>query len=64
MGAPTMHDASEMSNVHSLIAVLIIVIGFVLMIGKMIVDSEPGGIPILLVLVGTGWYGIQRIKSR
>ena len=49
---------------HTLVAVLIIIVGFVPMIGKMVADSEPGGIPILLILVATGWSFIQRIRSR
>jgi len=49
---------------HTRMPILIIVIGLVLMIGKIYADSEPGGIPILLVLFGTGWYVITRIRAR
>ena len=59
-----MRDASKKPNIHAFVAVLVIIVGFVLMIGKIVADSEPGGIPILLVLLGTGWYFIQRTRSR
>ena len=39
---------------HQLLSALTVVIGFVLMIGKIYADSEPGAIPLLLVALGTG----------
>ncbi len=51
-------------KVHKMLSVLIIVVGFVLMIGKIYADSEAGGIPILLVVLGTGWYFITRVRTR
>lgn len=59
-----MRDTSKKLNIRTLVAMVIIIVGFVLMIGKMVVDSEPGAIPILLILVGTGWFFIQRIRRR
>ena len=45
---------------------LIVVVGVVLMVGKIHVDSEPGGIPLLLILLGTAWHlaGRSRAGSR
>jgi hypothetical protein len=47
-------------RLHTLISILIVAFGVVLMTAKMYADSEPGAIPILLVLSGIGWYFIAR----
>lgn len=49
---------------HTLISVLFTVIGVVLMVFKIYADSEPGLIPILLVVFGIGWYLITRARMR
>lgn len=57
---------SEKLKVHALLSKLIIAVG-VLLLGYMVaVEGEPGGIPILLVVFGTGWYLVTRgrIRSR
>lgn len=54
----------EKLKVHKMLSVLIIAVGCVLMIGKIYADSEPGGIPILLMVLGTGWYLITRVRAR
>ena len=46
------------------ISVIIMFIGFVLMVGKIYADSEPGAIPLLLILSGAVWYFIIRFKNR
>jgi hypothetical protein len=38
--------------------------GSVLMAIKIHADSEPGGIPILLVLLGGAWLVATRVRSR
>lgn len=45
------------------LSLLTIVIGLLLMTFMVIVEDEPGGIPLLLVLVGTGWYFRLRTKK-
>ena len=54
----------EKLKVHEILAALTIAIGFVLMLGKIYADSEPGAIPILLVVLGMGWYLITRVRAR
>ena len=49
-------------KMHKLISVLITAIGFALMGAKIYADSEPGAIPILLVLLGIGGYFITRVR--
>lgn len=59
-----MHDASKKLKILTMLAVLIIIVGLVLMIGKIIADSEPGLIPIMLILVGSTWYFILRRRRQ
>jgi hypothetical protein len=47
-----------------LLSVVTIAIGFVLMMAKIYADSEPGAIPILLVVLGMGWYFITRVRTQ
>ena len=46
-------------KVHSILSVVTVVIGVVLMLYMITVEGEPGGIPILLVVFGMGWYFIR-----
>jgi len=53
---------------HKLISTLLIVIGFVLLAFMILVEDEPGAIPLLLIVSGTGWYlftkfGIRSLHS-
>ena len=43
--------------------ILMIVVGLVLMAIMIVVESEPGGIPILLVAAGTVWYFVVRSRA-
>lgn len=51
-------------TVHTMLSVMTIVIGLLLMMGKIYADSEPGFIPILLVALGVGWYSVARVRTR
>ena len=57
-------DTLEKLKVQKILSALTVVIGLVLMSGKIYADSEPGAIPILLVLLGTGWYLGARVRAR
>ncbi len=57
-------DTLEKLKVQKILSALTIAIGFVLMSGKIYADSEPGAIPILLVVLGTGWYLLARVRTR
>lgn len=41
-----------------------ILAGLFLMIYMINVESEPGALPLLLVLIGTGWFFITLYRSR
>ena len=49
-------------KVQARLSLLTVVIGAVLMAGKIYADSEPGLIPLLLVASGIGWYFITRVR--
>jgi len=53
-------DNSKKLKIKELISVLTIVIGILLMLMKIYEDSEPGAIPLLLILLGAGGYLITR----
>lgn len=51
-------------RVHKILSVLTIAIGLVLMVAKIYADSEPGAIPLLLVVLGTVWYFITHVRTQ
>ena len=54
----------EKLKVQKILSVLTVATGLGLMATKIYADSEPGAIPILLVLLGTGWYFVTRARTR
>jgi len=54
----------EHLKAHRNLSVFVLVLGIVLMIFMIVVEDEPGGIPVLLILVGTGWFFISRSGIR
>lgn len=55
---------SKKINIQTGLSGLIIMIGIILMVGKIYVDSEPGAIPLLLIIFGFGWFFITRSRIR
>ena len=51
-------------NAHTLTSLIIVGLGVVLLIYMISVESEPGAIPLLLIVVGAGWYFIMRTRSQ
>jgi hypothetical protein len=51
-------------NVHTLISLITVVLGVALLIYMISVESEPGAIPLLLIVGGTGWYFISRTRPQ
>lgn len=49
---------------RTLLSVLTIGVGIVLMAGKIYADSEPGAIPLLMIVLGAGGYFITRAQIR
>ena len=51
-------------RLHTRLSVLTIVIGVALMIMMIVVEDEPGAIPLLLIVLGTGWFFVTRFLVR
>lgn len=49
---------------HKLLSIITTVIGIALLIFMIVVEDEPGALPLALILVGTGWYFYTRYKDR
>jgi len=47
-----------------LIALIILITGFLLLIYMIIVEDEPGAIPLILILSGLGWITKIRLKKK
>lgn len=57
-------ENSKKLKMHKMISLLITLVGIALMTYMIIVEDEPGAIPLLLVLGGTIWYFYTRSKTR
>jgi hypothetical protein len=55
---------SEKLKAQAILSALTFALGLALMIYKIYADSEPGLIPLLLVVLGIGWYTVARIRMR
>jgi hypothetical protein len=53
----------EQLKTHTLISVVLIALGGLLMARQMYVDSEPGAIPLLLIVFGVAWYVLTRVRA-
>lgn len=52
------------SRVQVLGSLVVVVLGLALMVAKIAADSEPGAIPLLLVVLGVGWWAVARRRGR
>jgi hypothetical protein len=51
-------------KLHVTLSLVVTAIGLALMALKIYEDSEPGAIPLALVLLGSGWYFLTRRRIR
>ena len=51
-------------NWQSLLALTVLILGGILMIMKIYADSEPGAIPLLLIIGGTAGYITSKVRMR
>lgn len=49
---------------HFVLSILMIAIGAVLVSTMIMVEDEPGAIPLGVILVGMGWFAITLFRSR
>ena len=57
-------DNQKKLKMQSILSMLILIIGMLLMVFKIYADSEPGALPLLLVIVGAGWYLVTIVRMR
>ena len=58
----SIQGTNKMPTLHILMPILLAVTGFALVAYMIPVEGELGGIPILLILAGVGWYLIARAR--
>jgi hypothetical protein len=46
------------------VSAILIVLGMVLAVGKIYADSEPGAIPLAMILAGVVWQVVARVRRR
>lgn len=51
-------------RIYTSLAVLTIIIGFALLIMMIVVEDEPGALPLFLILLGSGSYLLARRSAR
>ena len=49
---------------HDRLALLAVAIGVALMTYMVLVEDEPGAVPLVLIVLGAAWYVIARIRAR
>ncbi len=65
MSTPTSpRDPHASLKVHAGLSVVLIAIGFALLVMMIVVESEPGALPLLMLFVGIGWYVVTRLRLR
>jgi lipoprotein signal peptidase len=57
-------ENSKKLKMQRLLSVLTIGVGVVLLIYMILVENQPGAIPLLLIVFGAGWYFITRHRNR
>ena len=51
-------------RVHRWLAAMLFVVGGLLMAFKIVEDSEPGLVPLLLVVTSIGWFAAATLRAR
>ena len=54
---------SNRYTLHKVIALTIVLIGLVLLIYMITVESEPGALPLFLILLGVIWFVISKKRK-
>jgi len=58
-----MENKNSNSKLHLVTPILLILIGLMLLVYMIIVEDEPGMIPLLLLISGVGWLFIARRRA-
>ncbi|HYE56890.1 MAG TPA: hypothetical protein VD948_00215 [Rhodothermales bacterium] len=60
----TIHSTSEKLKVHTMLSAILTVAGLALMTFMIVVEDEPGALPLLSIVIGTAWYFLTRARIR
>ena len=60
----TLQDTAKRRKVHTLLAAATALLGVALLIYMIVWEDEPGAIPLLLIVVGVGWFVVTRVRMR
>jgi hypothetical protein len=60
----TIQHASRKLLVHTALSLLVIALGVALLIYMITVEDEPGALPLALIVGGTVWLVIARVRMR
>ena len=51
-------------TIHARLSLLTLALGIVVMLATMYLESEPGALPLLVVVLSLGWHVITRVRMR
>jgi len=51
-------------KLQKIISVLVTLLGIILLIYMITIEDEPGAIPLLMIVTGSGWYFITKSKLK
>jgi hypothetical protein len=51
-------------NAYSILSAVVLFIGLILLVYMIIVEDEPGALPLLLIFVGTVSLVVKRLKNK
>lgn len=60
----TARPRSERLRLHATLSAVVLGIGVLLLVYMITVESEPGALPLLLVVAGLGWQIATRLRMR
>jgi hypothetical protein len=60
----TAENAGTRRKLHAVLSALTVALGVLLLIYMVVVEDEPGAVPLLLIVLGGGWYLTTRAKFR
>lgn len=55
---------SKKLKIHKLLSLLTLFLGLALVTFMIVVEDEPGALPLALIVIGAGWYLFTRSKLR
>ncbi len=58
------NEISQSLKIGKVLSIITIVLGLALLIFMIKVEDEPGALPLFLILVGTVWFFVNRVRIR